>query len=63
MRFRRWKRGLGVGEVHWVPVRPRPRQMTLRGTVLLLVLMLGEFILCLFEKSKSNDKKNRTQWN
>ena len=32
----------GGGELHWVPVRPRPRQMTFRGTVLLLVLIVSD---------------------
>jgi hypothetical protein len=55
--------GKGGGEVHWVPVRPRSRQMTLRGIVLLLVLMLGGFMLCLFEVSSLMRKGNKTQWN
>jgi hypothetical protein len=50
----------GRGKVHWVPVRPRPRQITLRGTVLLLVLMLGDSMLC-FDFSKFNDERKQKQ--
>ena len=47
---------IGRGEVHWVPVRPRPRQMTSRGTVLLLVLIVSEFLLC-FRFPKFNNTR------